>query len=251
MGVNPFHMVSKSPWPLLGSMCGSSLLLGVYYYLCYASIFVLYVSVISLFLISFLWWRDVIRESTYQGSHTSVVSSGLYTGFLFFVLSEVMFFFSFFFSFFFLSLVPSVELGGWPPVGIEPMSYIGIPLFNTILLISSGVSITWAHHNLLSNNSCLSSLLLTIMMGILFLFYQIREYYESSFSMADSVFGSIFFLTTGFHGLHVLIGVTFLMVVWIRLFLNQMSKHHHVGFEVSSWYWHFVDVIWLFLFVVV
>nr|UTN43022.1 cytochrome c oxidase subunit 3 [Chelopistes texanus] len=209
-------------------------------------------SLFSLLIVLVQWWRDVIRESTFQGKHSFKTQKGLYLGFLMFIASEVMFFFSFFFAFFFSALNPDISLGLiWPPIGVEPMSYLGVPLLNTIILLSSGVSVTWAHHSLLDGvkNQTFNGLLATVICGMVFMYFQILEYFECSFTIADSVFGSIFFSATGFHGLHVTIGVLFLLIAMIRTKKLHLTPNHHIGFEVSAWYWHFVDVVWLFLFV--
>lgn len=199
-----------------------------------------------------VWWRDVIRESTYQGYHTLIVRQGLKYGIILFIVSEVCLFFSFFWAFFHSSLAPGVEIGGiWPPEGIESLNVFSVPLLNTVILLSSGATVTWAHYGIISGRreEALKSLGLTVVLGIVFTLLQGMEYYEASFAISDSVYGSTFFITTGAHGGHVLIGSTFLLVCWYRLIKYQLTLHHHIGFEAAVWYWHFVDVVWLFLFV--
>nr|YP_010586113.1 cytochrome c oxidase subunit III [Chimarra paramonorum]UZZ43849.1 cytochrome c oxidase subunit III [Chimarra paramonorum] len=249
---HPFHLVNYSPWPLTGSL-GTMILMSsmIKWFHEFNSIFmILGYSIILLTM--FQWWRDVTRESTFQGLHTIKTSMNMRLGMILFIVSEVLFFFSFFWTFFHSSLSPNMELGmNWPPKNIHPFNPFHIPLLNTIILISSGISVTWTHHSLLNNNhsQAVNSLLLTVILGVYFTALQGYEYHSASFSMSDSVYGSIFFLATGFHGLHVLIGTIFLTVCLIRIINNHLSSYHHFGFEAAAWYWHFVDVVWLFLFI--
>ena len=198
------------------------------------------------------WWRDVVREATFQGRHTAIVEKGLRYGMILFITSEVCFFFAFFWAFFHRSLAPSVEIGvTWPPTGISPLNPFLVPLLNTAVLLSSGVTITWAHHRILAGNrtESIQALFLTILLGVYFTALQAWEYLDAPFTIADRVYGSTFFVATGFHGLHVIIGTTFLLVCFLRLVNFHFSAHHHFGFEAAAWYWHFVDVVWLFLYV--
>ncbi len=209
-------------------------------------------SLVILVLISYQWWRDVRAEGALLGLHTRDVEKGLRYGILLFIISEVIFFLRFFWAFFHRSLAPNIELGGeWPPMGVVPFDASGVPLLNTIVLLSSGVSVTWAHHAIMAGNHSRYKfgIIVTIILGGYFTFLQGLEYYEASFRIADSTFGSTFFLATGFHGLHVLIGTTFLLVCLMRHIKGQYSSSHHFGFEAAAWYWHFVDVVWLFLFI--
>nr|YP_010850288.1 cytochrome c oxidase subunit III [Tomicus minor]WGH11779.1 cytochrome c oxidase subunit 3 [Tomicus minor] len=248
---HPFHLVDKSPWPLLGSLSTFTLLMGLIKWFHYSNWDLLLMGVISTKLIMFQWWRDVVRESTYQGLHTMKVTKNLRLGMILFITSEVFFFFAFFWAFFHSSLSPSIELGmNWPPKGIKPFNPLEIPLLNTLILLTSGVTITWAHHSLMENNytQTLQSLTLTVFLGYYFTFLQGFEYMEASFSTSDSVYGTTFFMTTGLHGLHVIIGSTFLLICLARLYSNHFSSNHHFGVEAAAWYWHFVDVVWLFLY---
>jgi len=200
------------------------------------------------------WWRDVIRESTYEGQHTVSVQVGLSYGFILFIASEIMFFFAFFWAFFHVSLSPAVELGSiWPPPGIQPFNPWHDPFLNTYILLFSGLTVTAAHYYLLAGDRVWSSfyLALTLQLAILFTTIQLSEYFAAPFSINDGVYGSTFFMATGFHGLHVLVGTIFLSVAWLRLLHYQLSRFHHLGFSTAAWYWHFVDVVWLFLFVMV
>jgi len=201
--------------------------------------------------VMFVWWQDVIRESTFQGHHSLIVKQGIKYGMLLFILSEVLFFFSFFWAFFHSSLAPAVELGVvWPPQGVSALNPFSVPLLNTAVLLSSGATVTWAHHAIVcgAKKEAQLGLFLTLLLGIVFTSLQAIEYYEAPFALSDSVYGSTFFVATGFHGLHVLIGTTFLFVCFFRLLSNQFTRRQHVGFEAASWYWHFVDVVWLFLY---
>lgn len=200
----------------------------------------------------FTWWRDITRERTFQGYHTNQVTSGLKWGIILFITSEIFFFISFFWGFFHSSLSPTIELGlTWPPTRIQIFDPFKIPLLNTIILITSGISVTWAHHRLINKNysQTFYRLLLTVLLGIYFTLLQLIEYLEASFNISDSIYGSSFFIATGFHGIHVLIGTFFLLVCLIRHFIAHFSSHHHFGFEAAAWYWHFVDVVWLFLYI--
>jgi len=202
-------------------------------------------------LVAYTWWRDVHRERTTQGNHSNLVINGLKTGMILFITSEVLFFVSFFWAFFHSSISPTVELGQmWPPISINSFNPIRIPLLNTILLLSSGVRITWSHHEIIKKNfkKAKYSLALTITLGTVFTIFQAFEYVEAPFCIADSSFGSTFFIATGFHGLHVIIGSIFLTISLIRFNKIINSNTHIVGFECAAWYWHFVDVVWLFLY---
>nr|UGS80261.1 cytochrome c oxidase subunit III [Fuelleborniella sp. FuspCA] len=249
---HPFHLVSFSPWPLTGALASLFLTLGTIEWFHLNKSTLMMIGLLTILSTMIQWWRDVTRESTFQGNHTFKVSLGMRWGMILFITSEVFFFLSFFWAFFHSSLAPNIELGMlWPPQNISPFNPIQIPLLNTIILLSSGVSITWAHHSLIKNNSSQTtqSLILTVILGILFSLLQSYEYIEASFTIADSIYGSTFFMATGFHGLHVIIGTTFIVISLNRYMKNHLSKNHHFGFEAAAWYWHFVDVVWLFLYI--
>lgn len=208
-----------------------------------------FVSVI--FSMSF-WFRDVISESTYLGNHTLSVQRGLNMGVALFIVSEALFFLAIFWAFFHSALAPTVELGAqWPPIGIEAINPFELPLLNTILLLSSGITVTYAHHSLIEGNrkSALYGLIATITLAVVFTGFQGVEYTVSSFTLADGVFGSCFYFGTGFHGLHVMIGTAFLSVGLWRVLAYHLTDNHHLGLEAGILYWHFVDVVWLFLFI--
>lgn len=329
---HPFHLVKASPWPFYTALPLFIILLSTvkyFHHYSFSSIFL--ISALVIFFGSIIhWFWDIIVEATYEGQHTSYVRRGLRLGFALFILSEIMFFFSFFWAFFHYSVSPSVWIGNtWPPLGLLVISPWGLPLLNTIILLSSGVTVTWAHKAILtlqteqiikkfnylfdeqlngyvlnlhansnSNQAFLTSvfglsyfldsqthetykslinspsavvllspstftnlifslkrrevivaLAATIFYGVLFTMLQLHEYKAAPFAINDSVYGSIFYLTTGFHGFHVLIGTLFLAICLIRHIYYHFNAHIHVGFEMAIWYWHFVDVVWLFLFI--
>lgn len=248
---HPFHIISPRPWPLLRGLLRLNLIGGFILIIRKKYILPVRISLPLLILATSAWWRDVARERRFQGYHDQKVINGLRIGIILFIVSEVLFFVSFFWIFFHRSLAPNMEIGNiWPPIGISAISPFQIPLLNTTILLSSGVSVTWSHHALLydNNQEIKKRLKFTIFLGIYFTLLQGWEYWDASFSFSDSVFGSSFFLATGFHGLHVLVGTLFLGISFLRFKINIFSKIHHLGFEISIWYWHFVDVVWLFLY---
>lgn len=251
-----WHLVDPSPWPLMASIGAFGMTSGgVLYMHNYIGGNVLFLTglFITLF-VMYTWWRDVIREATYEEQHTPAVQRGLRLGMILFIASEVMFFFAFFWAFFHSSLSPVFNIGGiWPPEAIVTVKASGIPLTNTILLLSSGATVTWAHHAIIirAKNHTIIGLIFTIILATLFTGLQAFEYLNAPFSISDSVFGSCFYMTTGFHGFHVFIGTICLTVSLIRVVFNHFTSTHHFGFESGIWYWHFVDVVWLFLFVMV
>nr|YP_010946705.1 cytochrome c oxidase subunit III [Panesthia guizhouensis]AVN68260.1 cytochrome c oxidase subunit 3 [Panesthia sp. Salganea]WGO57436.1 cytochrome c oxidase subunit III [Panesthia guizhouensis] len=249
---HPFHLVDKSPWPLTGALGALITMTGLIKWFHLYNNQLIFIGILIMILTMIQWWRDIVREGTYQGLHTKFVTKGLRWGMILFIISEVFFFISFFWAFFHSSLSPTIEIGSlWPPIGIQPFNPLQIPLLNTAILLSSGVTVTWAHHGLLENNynQALQGLFLTVILGIYFTILQAYEYLEASFTIADSVYGSTFFMATGFHGLHVIIGTTFLLTCLLRHLFYHFSSNHHFGFEAAAWYWHFVDVVWLFLYI--
>nr|QZZ18168.1 cytochrome c oxidase subunit III [Badamia exclamationis] len=249
---HPYHLVDYSPWPLTGAIGVMTLVTGMIKWFHNFNMNLLILGYIIVILTMYQWWRDICREGTFQGKHTILVSKGLRWGMILFIVSEVFFFVSFFWAFFHSSLSPNIEIGvNWPPLNITPFNPFQIPLLNTIILITSGVTVTWAHHALMENNfsQTKQGLLLTILLGFYFTILQAYEYFEAPFTIADSIYGSTFFMATGFHGLHVMIGTIFLFTCFYRHNLNHFSSKHHFGFEAAAWYWHFVDVVWLFLYI--
>nr|YP_009443905.1 cytochrome c oxidase subunit III [Speleketor irwini]ATU07126.1 cytochrome c oxidase subunit III [Speleketor irwini] len=249
---HPYHLVDISPWPVTSAIGGLALTTGTVNWFHQFNFYLSLLGVTILILSMIQWWRDVVRESTFQGLHSFQVALNMRWGMILFILSEIFFFVSFFWAFFHSSLSPNPEIGMlWPPQGILPFNPLQIPLLNTIILLSSGITITWAHHALLKNNftQTTQSLLITIILGLYFTSLQAFEYWEATFSISDAIYGSTFFMATGFHGLHVIIGTSFLIVILLRLLKIHFSNFHHFGFEAAAWYWHFVDVVWLFLFI--
>nr|AGO28070.1 cytochrome c oxidase subunit III [Opistoplatys sp. HL-2013] len=249
---HPYHLVDFSPWPLTGSIGAMTLTSGMNMWFHQNNISLYMMGILILFLIMIQWWRDITREGTYQGKPIITVSKGLKMGMILFIISEVFFFISFFWGFFHSSLAPTVEIGSiWPPQGIMVFNPMQIPLLNTVILLSSGISVTWAHHSIMNKNHSQTSqaLFITVILGLYFTILQGYEYFESPFTISDSTYGSCFFMATGFHGIHVIIGTTFLAICLMRHMMCHFSDKHHFGFEAAAWYWHFVDVVWLFLYI--
>jgi len=251
---HPFHLVSPSPWPLYTSMTLFSLMASI---ILNAQIFTfaiysLFVALISVILSMSLWFRDIISEATYLGDHTLAVQRGITMGVGLFIVSEALFFLAIFWAFFHSALSPTIELGAqWPPLGIDAINPFELPLLNTVLLLSSGVTVTYAHHSLIQGNrkGSLYGLIATVILASVFTALQGVEYTVSSFTISDGVFASCFYFGTGFHGLHVIIGTAFLAVGFWRLLAYQLTENHHLGLESGILYWHFVDVVWLFLYI--
>ncbi|RMD62046.1 MAG: cytochrome c oxidase subunit 3 [Alphaproteobacteria bacterium] len=248
---HPYHLVSPSPWPLLGAFSAGTLAVGMVLFMHDVTPWLIPVGVALLLLTMFLWWRDVVREATYEKLHTPIVQLGLRYGMALFIASEVMFFAAFFWAFFNAALFPTEATGyQWPPVGIEPFDPFGVPFLNTLILLLSGCTVTWAHHELRKGNrrGTIQGLAITIALGILFTSLQAYEYGHAAFGFRDGIYPSVFYMATGFHGFHVIIGTCFLSVCLYRAWRGHFTPEHHFGFEAAAWYWHFVDVVWLFLF---
>lgn len=247
----PFHLVEYRPWPLTSSLGAFTLAIGLASWFHNHGFTCLLIAAILIIASILQWWRDVVREGTFLGHHTSNVTTGLRWGIILFITSEVIFFFAFFWAFFHRSLSPSPEIGCcWPPTGIHPLNPFRVPLLNTAVLLASGVTVTWAHHSLIEGNrtNAIQALIVTVFLGGYFTFLQAGEYVAAPFTIADRVYGTTFFVATGFHGLHVLIGSTFLIVCLLRTIAHHFSAGHHFGFEAAAWYWHFVDVVWICLY---
>nr|YP_009160540.1 cytochrome c oxidase subunit III [Crassostrea gasar]AKQ78436.1 cytochrome c oxidase subunit III [Crassostrea gasar] len=251
----PYHVVDPSPWPLLmgGSIWGVAVM-----FICWAnSVYLedLHWGVALIVATGFGWIRDIITESTFQGFHTEKVQSGLTLGFILFLVSELMLFFSFFWAFFHMALSSSIEIGCcWPPVGVRCLEWSGTPLHNTALLVASSCSITTAHHYFMDSDWDHKIVIAyggTLYLSYLFIKNQYMEYVWLSFTIADGVYGSCFFMLTGLHGLHVIGGTCGLVFCAIRMLLLQFSDGHHVALTLAIWYWHFVDVVWLGLFFII
>lgn len=246
-----YHLVDESPWPLLASLGALIITGGLVKWFHLYSFSLAGIGLLVTALVIMQWWHDVSNEGSFIGQHSAFVELGLRYGILLFIVSEVLFFRSFFWAFFHRRLAPTVEIGAsWPPEGISPFNPTEVPLLNTIVLLASGVRVTWAHHALIAGDHAKASfgLLITILIGFYFTCLQALEYWEASFRIADRVYGSTFFVATGFHGLHVIVGSLFLLVCFIRINQGHFRASHHFGFEAAAWYWHFVDVVWLFLY---
>jgi cytochrome c oxidase subunit 3 len=254
----PYHLVDPSPWPIVGSVGGGLTVLGIIFAAHYGSYALLVIGLAVVLATMFVWWRDVVRESRMAGVHTPVVRLGLRYGMALFIASEVMFFVGFFWAFFNFALYPEHVAGAatpmWPPAGVHTFDPFHLPFLNTMILLLSGCTVTWAHHSLLEGDrrGLLLGLGLTVLLGLSFTTCQIVEYSDAPFHFSGGgVYPAVFFLATGFHGFHVIVGTCFLLVCWFRARGGQFTPERHFGFEAAAWYWHFVDVVWLFLFVAV
>lgn len=258
---HPFHLVDPSPWPLLASFAAGLLAVGAVFFMHDTEIAGVAVGLkgviaglIALCLVAFFWWKDIVHEAFVQKAHSAVAKIGLRYGMLLFIASEVMFFAAFFWAFFDASLFPKEAIGFvWPPVGTEVIPAFDLPLLMTMILLLSGCTVTWAHHEMLIGNmkEAARALFYTVILGVVFMFFQVYEYHHAAFGFNENVFGSTFYMATGFHGFHVFVGTIFLAVCYFRTLKGHFTKDSHFGFEAAAWYWHFVDVVWLFLFVAV
>lgn len=251
-----YHMVTPSPWPFLISVVALSLALSsiLYMHYFYYGFPILLLSLLNLLIILSLWWRDVIRESTFEGKHTLVVQQGLKLGFILFIISEVMFFFAFFWAFFHCSTAPSVHIGcTWPPYGIVTFNPLEVPFLNTCILLLSGATITFTHHSLITGDLVKVTLgfLETLLCAVFFTIFQLDEYLTAPFTISDGIYGSVFYMITGLHGFHVIVGTIFIFIMFIRYLRRHFTRQHHLGFEFAAWYWHFVDVVWLYVYIII
>ncbi len=282
-----YHLVDPSPWPVVGSLGAFTMLAGAVFWMNkdYTGFFHLpvngtpWIFLIGLALVLYTmagWWRDIIKESVEKGNHTPVVKLHLRYGMLLFIASEVMFFVAWFWAYFNSAFFfQDVAIGAWPPTGVITLDPWHFPLLNTLLLLTSGTTVTWAHHVIQAGGpkkDAVFALGLTIALGLLFTCVQAYEYAHAPFTFGfnnlalvpftdpqhaslasgagnmQAIYGSTFFMATGFHGAHVIIGTTFLIVCLFREMAGQFTPTRHFGFEAAAWYWHFVDVVWLFLF---
>ena len=255
---HPFHMVNPSPWPAVGAFAALLTAVGAVMFFHKMPVFGMELGIIKIVpgmaLILFtmaMWWRDVIKESIVEHAHTAETSTGLRMGMALFIASEVMFFVAFFWAFFHNALGFSTSTLQWPPQGIVPLDAWELPFYNTVILLTSGGTVTRAHLFIERGNNKAAArwIFLTAALGALFLGLQAYEYSHASFKLTDGIYPSAFYLATGFHGFHVFVGTIFLIVCGFRATNNQFSAHKHIGFQAAAWYWHFVDVVWLFLFV--
>jgi len=246
-----YHIVDIRPWPLKDGRLIFFTIISIIIFFNSHSSFPLILGVVILLYFTFQWWRDIRREASFQGLHPLKIYDNIKIGIILFILSEIIFFFSFFWAFFHSRLSPDLELGlFWPPYGVVPFNPLQIPLLNTIILVISGSIITLSHFSLLKGRIINAKLRLglTIILGVYFSILQGYEYIERVFNLRDSVFGAVFFVATGFHGLHVLVGTSIIVFILYRIIIKHFRDLHCFGFEARAWYWHFVDVVWLFLF---
>ncbi len=254
-----YHLVNPSPWPIVMSVAVFVMAIGaILWFHDIAPIWVMLIGLVGVLYTMYAWWADVIREGK-AGDHTPVVMVHLRYGMILFIASEVMFFVAWFWAYFdgffnfdaheqyarIASMGPT-----WPPTGVELFNPWHLPLFNTLILLTSGTTVTWAHHALLHKDKrgLVWGLAITVILGVLFTACQILEYTEAGFQYSGNLYGAAFFMATGFHGFHVLVGTIFLAVCLVRAMRDSFTPEHHLGFEFAAWYWHFVDVVWLFLF---
>jgi cytochrome c oxidase subunit 3 len=257
-----YHLVDPSPWPAVGAVSTFLLAIGLIAWmhkLFAGAPLVFGAGVIGIAYTMIAWWIDVTREAEHQGHHTRVVQLSHRYGMILFIASEVMFFVAWFWAYFNTALFPADPLmvtrtellgGTWPPKGIETFDPWHLPLLNTLILLTSGTTVTWAHHALLHNDrdGLKWGLILTIALGAAFTAVQAYEYSHAAFGFKGHIYGATFFMATGFHGAHVIIGTIFLTVCLFRALRGHFTPTQHLGFEFAAWYWHFVDVVWLFLF---
>ncbi len=267
-----YHLVNPSPWPFIGSFAVVLLAIGGVTYMKglfgveQGQLWTLLPGFLMVIWVMMGWWREVIKEGR-TGDHTPVVEIGLKYGMILFIVSEIMFFAAWFWSFFEVAIFFPARVGGtfdstspvweglnafaqWPPTGVTTFDPFHLPLINTLILLLSGTTVTAAHHSLQHDklDNAKFMLWLTIILGFAFTCLQVYEYSEAQFTFDGTIYGSAFFMATGFHGAHVVIGTIFLAVCLLRLYASNMTAKKHLGFEFAAWYWHFVDVVWLFLF---
>jgi cytochrome c oxidase subunit 3 len=266
---HPYHLVRPSIWPLVSAFSAGLLAVGAVLFMHdikwgfinfgVKGVLLGFAAVLACM---FFWWKDIVFESVKEKVHNRVTEVGLRYGMALFIASEVMFFVAFFWAFFDASLFTAEvqqflrfehTKGVWPPPQIEVIPAFDLPMMMTMILLLSGCTITWAHHEIVKGNQkgFMEGLGYTVILGVIFLGFQVYEYGHATFKFKDGVFPSTFYMATGFHGFHVFVGTVFLIVCWLRGKKNHFTADKHFGFEAAAWYWHFVDVVWLFLFVAV
>lgn len=249
---HPYHLVDPSPLPIISALSAGALAYGALQYMHHNNTMWLFIGLISVIASMTIWWKDVIKEAFTLRLHTPVVKVGLRYGMALFIVSEVMFFVAFFWAYFNASLDPTPAIGGvWPPENIQTFNPFDLPFTMTLILLLSGTTVTWAHHAILEGDqkSATKALLCTVILGALFSCFQAYEYSHAAFGFKDGIYSTTFYMATGFHGFHVLIGTIFLAVCLFRNMKGHFKPDDHFGFEAAAWYWHFVDVVWIFLFI--
>lgn len=266
---HPYHLVNPSIWPLVGAISAGLLASGAIMYMHEVKIGGMEVGLKGVFLgllcvllTMFLWWKDVIHEAVVEKAHSDVAMIGMRFGMALFIASEVMFFVAFFWAFFDVSLFANdpkmfsrTEYTGgvWPPESVEVILPFGLPFLMTMILLLSGCTVTWAHHAIIEDHKedAIKGLGWSALLGAIFLCFQVYEYAHAHFGFTEGAYPSTFFMATGFHGFHVFVGTIFLFVCYCRAKKGHFTPERHFGFEAAAWYWHFVDVVWLFLFVAI
>jgi cytochrome c oxidase subunit 3 len=260
-----YHILPPSPWPFIGSVAAFISAVGAVMWMKKMTIgglplgsLLFFAGFIGVLYTMFGWWRDVVNEAQ-SGDHTRVVQMHHRYGMIMFIASEVMFFVAWFWAYFDIAFFTNEAIqfqrteltgGQWPPKGIAVFNPWELPLFNTLILLTSGTTVTWAHHALLHGDrqGLRQGLWLTVLLGGFFTLVQAYEYSHAAFKFSGHIYGATFFMATGFHGFHVLVGTIFLAVCLARVYKGHFTPKQHLGFEFAAWYWHFVDVVWLFLF---
>lgn len=259
---HPYHIVRPSIWPLLSSFAGGLLAVGAVLYMHDVEVFGtpigfkgIIAGLVAVLLCMFFWWKDVVYEATTEKVHTPIAMIGMRYGMALFIASEVMFFVAFFWAYFNASLFPNEHINFmWPPESIHIIDPLDLPLMMTMILLLSGCTVTWAHHEIVEgkNKDFALGLALSVLLGVVFMGFQVYEYaFSAHFGFTDGIYASTFYMATGFHGFHVFVGTIFLFICWIRAKKQHFTKESHFGFEAAAWYWHFVDVVWLFLYIAI
>lgn len=266
---HPYHIVEPSIWPLLSAIAGGLFATGVVMYMHDVHLFAdpengvegikvglngIYLGVVAILICMFGWWKDVIHETIVEKAHNPITEVGMRYGMALFIASEVMFFVAFFWAYFNAAFFPTAEIGYvWPPADIETIPPLDLPLMMTMILLLSGCTVTWAHDAVIKgkNEDLVLALGLTVFLGVFFMGFQVYEYAVAHFGFTDGIYASTFYMATGFHGFHVLVGTIFLFVCWARANKGHFTAKEHFGFEAAAWYWHFVDVVWLFLYIAI
>lgn len=264
---HPYHLVNPSIWPLASAFAGGLLAIGAVMFMHDVHLFAdpeagnegvaiglygVYAGILAILFVMYGWWRDIIKEAVVEKAHTPVVMVGMRYGMALFIASEVMFFVAFFWAYFSAAFYPNAGIGFlWPPATIHTIDPYDLPLMMTMILLLSGCTVTWAHHAILEGDdkNFIKALGLTVFLGAFFLCFQVYEYVYAHFGFTDTIYASTFYMATGFHGFHVFVGTVFLFVCWIRAKKGHFTPKGHFGFEAAAWYWHFVDVVWLFLYI--
>ena len=250
-----YHILNPSIWPFIGSIAAFVMLFGAVVFFHSENPWMFIAGFVGVLFVMYVWWSDTVKENQ-VGDHTPVVLIGLRYGFILFIMSEVMFFLAWFWSFFKHAMYPMGDMsplqdGQFPPAGIEVFDTWHLPLINTLILLCSGAAATWAHHAIAHDEdrkSMVQGLVIAVGLGVLFTIFQAYEYQHAAFGFSGNIYGANFFMATGFHGFHVIVGTIFLAICMLRAMRGHFTKDQHLGFEAAAWYWHFVDVVWLFLF---